>query len=115
MTNKMKAALVGGIIALVVGFAASNGLITQQTADEIKTKSDEILSEDGTTAASDTQAEPAQPTDQSTTAGNEPAPAGEATAPAGETPADQPAVDDDPFEADGVIDVEPADPNSVQQ
>ncbi len=36
MSPKLKAALMGAIIAVVVGFAASQGLISQQTAEDIK-------------------------------------------------------------------------------
>ncbi len=36
MSPKLKAALVGAVIAVVVGFAASQGLISQQTAEDIK-------------------------------------------------------------------------------
>jgi hypothetical protein len=46
MSKKLKAAIVGLIIAAVVGFAASQGWISQQTAEEIKTKANETLSED---------------------------------------------------------------------
>ena len=46
MSPKLKAALVGAIIAVVVGFAASQGLISQQTAEEIKAKTNEVLAEE---------------------------------------------------------------------
>ncbi|MBC2885450.1 hypothetical protein H7Q97_08525 [Ochrobactrum sp. CM-21-5] len=49
MSPKLKAALVGVIIAVVVGFAASQGLISQQTAEEIKAKTNEVLSEEPAT------------------------------------------------------------------
>ncbi|MDH7786425.1 hypothetical protein QBD01_002446 [Ochrobactrum sp. 19YEA23] len=46
MSPKLKAALVGAIVAVVVGFAASQGLISQQTAEEIKAKTNEVLAEE---------------------------------------------------------------------
>jgi len=46
MSPKLKAALVGAVIAVVVGFAASQGLISQQTAEDIKTKTNEVLAEE---------------------------------------------------------------------
>jgi hypothetical protein len=46
MSPKLKAALVGAIIAVVVGFAASQGLISQQTAEDIKAKTNEVLAEE---------------------------------------------------------------------
>lgn len=49
MTPKLKATLVGVVIAVIVGIAASQGLISQQTAEEIKAKTNEILSEEPTT------------------------------------------------------------------
>lgn len=68
MSKKLIVAIIGGVIALVVGFAANNGLITQETADEIKTQSDQILSEDGSTEpgtdaaiAPETSQEPEEP------------------------------------------------------
>ncbi|MCH4542855.1 hypothetical protein DK867_12450 [Ochrobactrum sp. POC9] len=51
MSPKLKAALVGAIIAIVVGFAASQGLISQQTAEEIKAKTNEVLADDPSTTA----------------------------------------------------------------
>ncbi len=45
MTPNLKAALVGAIIAVIVGFAVSQGLISQQTAEEIKAKTNEVLAE----------------------------------------------------------------------
>lgn len=49
MPAKLKATLVGVVIAIIVGIAASQGLISQQTAEEIKAKTSEILSEEPTT------------------------------------------------------------------
>lgn len=46
MSQKLKAAIVGAIIAVVAGFAVSQGMISQQTADEIKVKANEALSEE---------------------------------------------------------------------
>ncbi len=60
MTPKVKAALVGAIIAVVVGFAASQGLISQQTAEEIKAKTNEVLNEETTTPQ---QPEPPAPSE----------------------------------------------------
>lgn len=64
MSPKLKAALVGAIIAIVVGFAASQGLISQQTAEEIKSKTNEVLAEDPSTT-------PQQP-DPATTEASQP-------------------------------------------
>ncbi|KAB2696456.1 hypothetical protein F9K79_17850 [Ochrobactrum sp. Kaboul] len=54
MSPKLKAALVGAIVAIVVGFAASQGLISQQTAEEIKAKTNEVLSEEPAPAPTQT-------------------------------------------------------------
>ncbi|WP_211341012.1 hypothetical protein [Paracoccus methylarcula] len=69
MSKKLKTAIVGAVIALVVGFAASYGLINQQTADRIKDKTDEILAEEETTQpAPEAHSEPAaEPELQATT------------------------------------------------
>lgn len=65
MSPKLKAALVGAIIAVVVGFAASQGLISQQTAEEIKAKTNEVLAEEPATTPQQpapTEASQPQPT-----------------------------------------------------
>lgn len=67
MSPKIKAAIVGAIIALVVGIAASQGFISQQTADEIKAKTNEVLSEEPATTQqpvppANTQSDAQQPT-----------------------------------------------------
>lgn len=65
MSPKLKAALVGAIIAVVVGFAASQGLISQQTAEEIKAKTNEVLAEEPAPAPQQpapTEASQPQPT-----------------------------------------------------
>lgn len=67
MSKKLKAAIVAAAIALVVGFAVSYGLISPQTAEEIKAKTEEVL----------TNEEPAQPAPESLPA--EPAPPTEST------------------------------------
>ncbi|MEL4069642.1 hypothetical protein WKW50_05785 [Ochrobactrum sp. GPK 3] len=54
MSPKLKAALVGAIVAIVVGFAASQGLISQQTAEEIKAKTNEVLTEEPAPAPTQT-------------------------------------------------------------
>ncbi|MBA8838078.1 hypothetical protein [Ochrobactrum sp. RH2CCR150] len=54
MSPKLKAALVGAIVAVVVGFAASQGLISQQTAEEIKAKTNEVLAEEPAPAPTET-------------------------------------------------------------
>ncbi|TWG95493.1 hypothetical protein L598_000300000970 [Mesorhizobium sp. J18] len=66
MPKKLKTAIVGAVIALVVGFAVSYGLISQQTADEIKSKTDEALTqEDAAQSAPDpTATSPAEPAQQ---------------------------------------------------
>lgn len=46
MSQKLKAAIFGAIIAVAAGFAVSQGMISQQTADEIKAKANEVLSEE---------------------------------------------------------------------
>ena len=71
MSKKLKAAIVAAAIALVVGFAVSYGLISPQTAEEIKAKTEEVL----------TNEEPAQPAPESP-----PAPPAEPTPPTEPTP-----------------------------
>lgn len=48
MSRNLKTAIVGIIVALVVGLAVNYGLISQQTADEIKAKTDEVLTNEQT-------------------------------------------------------------------
>ena len=79
MSKKLKTALVGAAIALLVGFAVSYGLISPQTGDEIKTKTDEILADDGTTqpvpdvsVEAPTEATPEPPADPAPTPSAEP-------------------------------------------
>ena len=81
MSKKLKAAIVAAAIALVVGFAVSYGLISPQTAEEIKAKTEEVL----------TNEEPAQPAPESPPA--EPAPPTEPTPtePAPQAPSPPPA------------------------
>ncbi len=43
MSRNLKTAIIGIIVALVAGLAVNYGLISQQTADEIKAKTDEVL------------------------------------------------------------------------
>lgn len=70
MSKKLKAAIVAAAIALVVGFAVSYGLISPQTAEEIKAKTEEVLTdEEAAQPAPDTQ--PAPPAE---TAPTEPTP-----------------------------------------
>lgn len=103
MTKKLKVAIVGTIIAVIVGIAASNGLITQQTADDIKDQTDAILSEDGDQepAPDATAAPPADPAPQESEApATEPTPSPE--------PAQEPAPSPEP-EASAVPDSTTAD------
>src|SRR5690606_29057011 len=80
MSKKLKTAIVGAAIALLVGFAVSYGLISPQTGDQIKAKTDEILSEEETAQpAPDASAE--QTSESTTEPSAEPAPA----------PSDEPA------------------------
>lgn len=83
MSRNLKTAIIGIIVALVAGLAVNYGLISQQTADEIKAKTDEVLTNeqqpDGSQqpapqAPNPPQAEPSQvePT-QAPTRGQEPA------------------------------------------
>lgn len=46
MSKKLKAAIIAALVALAAGFAVSNGLISQQTADEIKARTDQVLTEE---------------------------------------------------------------------
>jgi hypothetical protein len=46
MSKKLKAAIIAALVALVAGIAVSNGLISQQTADEIKARTDQVLTEE---------------------------------------------------------------------
>ncbi|RWC49557.1 MAG: hypothetical protein EOS55_07845 [Mesorhizobium sp.] len=46
MSKKLKAAIIAALVALAAGFAVSNGLISQQTADEIKVRTDQVLTEE---------------------------------------------------------------------
>lgn len=55
MSRNLKTAIVGIIVALAVGLAVNYGLISQQTADEIKAKTDEVLTNEQT-------AQPGEPT-----------------------------------------------------
>lgn len=83
MSRNLKTAIIGIIVALLAGLAVNYGLISQQTADEIKAKTDEVLTNeqqpDGSQqpapqAPNPPQAEPSQvePT-QAPTSGPEPA------------------------------------------
>ena len=72
MSKNLKTAIIGIIVALVVGLAVNYGFISQQTADEIKAKTDEVL----------TNEQPAQP--------SEPTAPTQQTAPAPDTPSAEP-------------------------
>lgn len=48
MSRNLKTAIIGIIVALVAGLAVNYGLISQQTADEIKAKTDEVLTNEQT-------------------------------------------------------------------
>lgn len=43
MSRNLKTAIIGIVVALLAGLAVNYGLISQQTADEIKAKTDEVL------------------------------------------------------------------------
>ena len=86
MSRNLKTAIVGIIVALVVGLAVNYGLISQQTADEIKAKTDEVLTNEPAPS------EPTAPAPQTAPAPN--APSAEPTQPPGQeaqTPAQPPA------------------------
>jgi hypothetical protein len=81
MSKKLKAAIVAAAIALVVGFAVSYGLISPQTAEEIKAKTQEVLTDEeaaqpapDTQPAPPTEPAPAEPAPTTETAPTEPAP-----------------------------------------
>jgi len=62
MSKKLKAALITAVVALIAGFAVSNGLISQQTADEIEAKTEEVLNnEEATQPAPSTEPAPQAP------------------------------------------------------
>lgn len=62
MSKKLKSAIIAALVALIAGFAVSYGLISQQTADEIKAKTEEILTdEEAAQPAPDTQPTPDSP------------------------------------------------------
>ena len=87
MSRNLKTAIVGIIVALVVGLAVNYGFISQQTADEIKAKTDEVLT-------NEQPAQPSEPTTQQTAPQAPSAPSAEpAQAPEQEaqTPAQPPA------------------------
>jgi hypothetical protein len=42
MSKKLKAAIIAALVAQAAGFAVSNGVIRQQTADEIKARTDQV-------------------------------------------------------------------------
>ncbi|MDF3152083.1 hypothetical protein EN962_16380 [Mesorhizobium sp. M7A.F.Ca.CA.001.09.2.1] len=67
MSKKLKAAIIAALVALAAGFAVSNGLISQQTADEIKARTDQVLTEEEA-------APPAPQPDSPATPSTEPAP-----------------------------------------
>ncbi|MFD1703654.1 hypothetical protein ACFSCV_11645 [Methylopila henanensis] len=86
MLDKQKKVIVGALIAVVLAIAAYFGLVSQDTSDRIKTKTDEILSED----------RPAQPSPAPSPA--EPSPA--APAEPSPAPAEPPAAPAVPREPD---------------
>ncbi|RUW58237.1 hypothetical protein EOA16_28270 [Mesorhizobium sp. M7A.F.Ca.US.008.03.1.1] len=67
MSKKLKAAIIAALVALAAGFAVSNGLISQQTADEIKARTDQVLTEEEA-------AQPSPQPDTSAPPSTEPAP-----------------------------------------
>ncbi len=48
MSKNLKTAIIGIVVALLAGLAVNYGLISQQTADEIKAKTDEVLTNEQT-------------------------------------------------------------------
>jgi hypothetical protein len=58
MSKKLKAAIIAALVALVAGIAVSNGLISQQTADEIKARTDQVLTEEAAQPAPDSPSAP---------------------------------------------------------
>ncbi|ESZ27964.1 hypothetical protein X734_11230 [Mesorhizobium sp. L2C084A000] len=67
MSKKLKAAIIAALVALAAGFAVSHGLISQQTADEIKARTDQVLTEEEA-------AQPAPQPDSPAPPSTEPAP-----------------------------------------
>ncbi len=55
MSRNLKTAIIGIIVALIAGLAVNYGLISQQTADEIKAKTDEVLTNEQTAEPEGTQ------------------------------------------------------------
>ncbi|CAM5397641.1 hypothetical protein MAUB1S_06765 [Mycolicibacterium aubagnense] len=55
MSRNLKTAIIGIIVALIAGLAVNYGLISQQTADEIKAKTDEVLTNEQTAQPEGTQ------------------------------------------------------------
>lgn len=81
MSKNLKTAIIGIIVALVVGLAVNYGLISQQTADEIKAKTDEVLATEQATPPGGSSAPAQEPAPQAPsqppapTTSQEPAPA----------------------------------------
>ena len=48
MSRNLKTAIIGIVVALLAGLAVNYRLISQQTADEIKAKTDEVLTNERT-------------------------------------------------------------------
>lgn len=61
MSRNLKTAIIGIIVALAVGLAVNYGLISQQTADEIKAKTDEVLTNEQTPQPSEPTVSTQQP------------------------------------------------------
>ncbi|OQM76303.1 hypothetical protein [Manganibacter manganicus] len=53
MSKNLKTTIVGVIIAVVVGLAVNYGLISRQTGDEIKARTDEVLTNEAAQPAPD--------------------------------------------------------------
>ncbi|RUZ71598.1 hypothetical protein EN943_33170, partial [Mesorhizobium sp. M7A.F.Ca.US.006.01.1.1] len=64
MSKKLKAAIIAALVALAAGFAVSNGLISQQTADEIKARTDQVLTEEEAAPPAPQPDSPAPPSTQ---------------------------------------------------
>lgn len=64
MTKNLKTGLVAAAIAIVIGLAVSYRLISQETGDEIRTQTEQILNEDDATgqppAKTDTNVQPSR-------------------------------------------------------
>ncbi|WP_183505976.1 hypothetical protein [Methylobacterium brachythecii] len=74
MSDKLKKALIGALVAVALAVAVSYGLISQQTADKIQTETNQTLSQDQSPAPQQMPPAPQNPAAPAPAAPN-PAPA----------------------------------------